>query len=58
MSDREVWMVVDRQRAPVHVGIVDRAIADAEAAELNERGERKSRPFRVVPDVVAADLEP
>jgi hypothetical protein len=52
----ERWMVVDKNRTPIHTGMLRRENADSEAARLNEEGLSEFAPYRVVADTVATDL--
>lgn len=55
MPEVERWMVVDRNRTPIFVGMHSRDNAKSEADRLNEEGLAEFRPYRVVRDAVAAD---
>ncbi len=51
-------MVVGKDRSPVITGMYRRENAQEEADLLNESGVPEYRPYRVVRDLVAEDLEP
>lgn len=53
MRDNERWMVVDKNRTPIHTGMHSRDNAQSEADRLNDDGLPEFRPYRVVPGVVA-----
>lgn len=51
------WMVVDKNRTAIIVGMYRQENAQREADELNATGLEEFRPYRVVPDLVAEDLD-
>lgn len=53
----ERWMVVDKNRAPMWPGMYSRDNAQDEADRLNREGLPEFKPYRVVRDVVAEDLD-
>lgn len=58
MTDtNERWMVVDCNRTPIHTGMFRRDNAQMEADRLNTDGLAELRPYRVVRDLVAEDVE-
>lgn len=50
-------MIVDCNRFPVQTGMYRRENAEQEAEELNRTGVPEGRPYRVVLDVVASELD-
>lgn len=56
LPETERWMVVDKNRTPIIPGLHRRENAESEAKRLNEEGLADFAPYRVVPDVVATDL--
>lgn len=56
-TERERWMVVDRNRTPIITGMYRQENAQQEADLLNEEGLPEFRPYRVVRDVVAESLD-
>lgn len=51
-------MVVDKNRTPIITGMLSEDNAQSEADRLNAEGLAGFAPYRVVPDLVAMDLEP
>lgn len=51
------WMVVDKNRTPIIVGMYRRENAQMEVDELNKTGLTEFAPYRVVEDTVAMDPE-
>lgn len=53
----ERWMVVDKNRTPIHTGMYSKENAEEEAACLNKEGLSDFAPYRAVPDLVARDCD-